>query len=286
MGQVQEAIKSLHNFQGEKNEYIEKAKEILRMLSNQPEIYTIQSPKNTRKDLLNRSGKIFCGINEVNEPCLWLFSEKQYACAYAEHFKFKANDFLLIRSIPTEDLRRILFKAMFKGVKTVRIDEGFTYLNSSIYDILNATFEAVGEEGIIKNTDKPIISFLLEAKLKNRNAYAITDSRKLGQQSFFDFAEEAEQVITSEENIIDDIVLENRKVTIYTRPEDVKVEVSKEESSNMDFVELNINDLNELFIKLNEEEAEVDVASFVAGENSVDINIKKVSMITSKIVEN
>ena len=122
MGQVQEQIKLLHEFKGDTSQYVERAKYILSLLLSRGEVYTIQSPKNSRNDLFHRCGKVFCGINESNDPCIWIFSELEYAYAYAEHFDFKIDDFYMVRSLSLFDLERIIYTAMFKGVKTIRID--------------------------------------------------------------------------------------------------------------------------------------------------------------------
>lgn len=283
MGLVQQEIKKLHELTCENSEYVNKAKEVLKMFLNQERVYTIQSTKNNKRDLIKRQGKIFCGINELNEPCIWLFSEEDYSKAYAEHFGFKINEFFLIKSLTIQDLERIIFKAMFKGVKTIRIDEGATYLNVCIYDFLNGIFEVLGKDPIIKNTDRPIINYLLETRYKNRLAYVIKTKNRIGQRTLFELLEESninsETVITKEERLYDGVVIDKNTLNIYLNNEDAKKAVESMEDYDAEIEAIGFNELEEVIKDLSDNNLECQILGFVSGENAAEINIKKALLI-------
>lgn len=264
MGIVQTEIKNLHNLSGDPLEYRVKSKEVTRALINVNDIYTVMTKKTTFNEIQTGTGKMFCGMNNNGDPCIWLFSQKSYAMAYAEHFKFKINQYHLVRKVDRVELATLVYNAMFKGVKTVRIDEGQTYLNVSIYDFVNSLFEADGRDPIIKEEEKPCFNTFNNLKFKGTIAY----------------------VYQNEEASVEDV----QNLDFMPKVEDgtVKLFLNKEEAiayagvAQTQLLSLNYIGVNRLVSKWASKES-IQTLQFVSKDQVANMNIKKAAMILNKM---
>lgn len=275
MGQVQDEIKRLHEFSGDKEECNKAANEVLKLFLNKDNIYTIMSLKNTRKDLFKRQGKVFCGLNENNNPTIWLFSEEQYALAYSEKFNFKLEGFNCIKKISTYELEELVYKGMFKGLKTIRIDEGLTYIDISIYDFVNSILEVQGKKAIIKKQDRPIISLIVDMRYKDKYVYTIE-----GRENEIYLSEEDLKNIINEFDIVKKVSFGDLSMFIYN----TTLEITKYEEQN------NINDelVGQIRLEFDhekdlQESLKYKEIKFISSSTEINMNIKKLNMILNKM---
>lgn len=163
---VQEKIRNLNNIKDNLEDYFHECDEIIRVLIDSDEIYTLVSKDSSEKFIKTGKGNIRYGVHE-NVPTMWLFSEEKIAKEYADYYNLKLNGEYLIKKIPYEELSIEVYRAMFSGVVKLIIDEGRDYLTCTLYDIVNQCLLKSGQEPILERQEYIIMNILNSVKYAN-----------------------------------------------------------------------------------------------------------------------
>lgn len=172
IGKVQEKIRSLNNVRNIPKEYLDKCDEIIRILIDSNEIYTLVSKDSSEEFIKSGRGDIRYGIHE-NLPTMWLFSEEKIAKEYADYYNLKLEGEYLIKKIPFEELSLESYRAMFSGVTKLIIDEGREYLACSLYDLVNQCLIKNGQDPILERKEYIVMNILNSIKYGNTKLWVV-----------------------------------------------------------------------------------------------------------------
>lgn len=172
IGKVQEKIRSLNNVRNNPKEYLDKCDEIIRILLDSNEIYTLASKDSSEEFIKSGRGDIRYGIHE-NIPTMWLFSEEKIAKEYADYYNLKLDGEYLIKKIPFEELSLESYRAMFSGVGKLIVDEGREYLACSLYDLVNQCLIKNGQDPILERKEYLVMNILNSIKYGNAKLWVV-----------------------------------------------------------------------------------------------------------------
>ena len=86
------------------NGFRKKTEEVLSEFFKLDEVYTIASRSATVEEVNENIAKPLCALNHKKMPCMWFFSEKEFAQDFVKHFNIIKDGTEYIRKLQGKEL--------------------------------------------------------------------------------------------------------------------------------------------------------------------------------------
>ena len=155
-----------------------KYEEVLNKFLNLDEVYVIASRSATVDEVKENKAKPLCALNHKKLPCMWFFSEKEFAQNFVKHFGIIKEGTEYIRKLQGEDLIKVIKFGIFNGVYQFSIDEGKCTMVMVPYDLLNTYLVNKGEENFLEKNQYELMILFTMMKFHKKLVYAIESDDK------------------------------------------------------------------------------------------------------------
>lgn len=156
----------------------EKYEEVLNEFLNLDEVYVIASRSATIEEVKENKARPLCALNHKKLPCMWFFSEKEFAQNFVKHFGIIKDGVEYIRKIQGEELIEVIRFGIFNGVYQFSIDEGKCTMLMVPYDLLNTYLVNKGEENFLEKSQYELMILFTMMKFHKKLVYAIESDDK------------------------------------------------------------------------------------------------------------
>lgn len=160
------------------NGFRKKYEEVLSEFFKLNEVYTIASRSATVEEVNENIAKPLCALNHKKMPCMWFFSEKEFAQNFVKHFNIIKDDTEYIIKLQGEELIEAIKFGVFNGIYQFSIDEGKCTMVVVPYDLLNAYFANNGEENFLEKNQYELMILFTMMKFHKKLIYAIESDEK------------------------------------------------------------------------------------------------------------
>ena len=155
-----------------------KYEEVLNKFLNLDEVYVIASRSATVDEVKENKAKPLCALNHKKLPCMWFFSEKEFAQNFVKHFGIIKDETEYIIKLQGEDLIKVIKFGIFNGVYHFSIDEGKCTMVMVPYDLLNTYLVNKGEENFLEKNQYELMILFTMMKFHKKLVYAIESDDK------------------------------------------------------------------------------------------------------------
>lgn len=142
------------------------------------EVYTIASKNSTVEEIINNEAKPLCAINHKKMPCMWFFSEKEFAQTFVKHFGLIKDGTEYIIKLKGEELIEAIKYGIFNGIYQFSIDEGKCTMVMVPYDFLNAYLKSKGEDNFLERNQYELMILFTMMKFHKKSVFAIESDEK------------------------------------------------------------------------------------------------------------
>lgn len=160
--------------EGFRNKYDEVLTEFLKL----EEVYTVASRSSSIEEVINNTARPLCSLNHKKMPCMWFFSEKEFAQNFVRHFGIVKDDVEYIRKLTGEELVEAIKFGVFNGIYQFSIDEGKCTMVMVPYDLLNCYLKINGEENFLEKNQYELMVLFTMMKFHKKLVYAIESNEK------------------------------------------------------------------------------------------------------------
>lgn len=186
--------------EGFRKKYEEALNEFLKI----DEVYTVASKNSSVDEIISNEAKPLCALNHKKMPCMWFFSEKEYAQNFVKHFGMVKDGVEYIIKLQGEELIQAIKYGIFNGIYQFSIDEGKCTMVMVPYDFLNAYLKSKGEENFLEKNQYELmilftmmkfhrmVVFAIESDEKDENDKNILAADRKGVLNIFDKKEDAD----------------------------------------------------------------------------------------------
>lgn len=155
-----------------------KYEEVLNEFLNLDEVYVIASRSATVKEVKENKARPLCALNHKKLPCMWFFSEREFAQNFVKHFGIIQDGVEYIRKLKGEELIEVIKFGIFNGVYQFSIDEGKCTMLMVPYDLLNTYLVNKGEENFLEKSQYELMILFTMMKFHKKLVYAIESDDK------------------------------------------------------------------------------------------------------------
>lgn len=150
-----------------------KYEEVLNEFLNLDEVYVIASRSATVEEVKQNKARPLCALNHKKLPCMWFFSEKEFAQNFVKHFGIIKDGIEYIIKLKGEELIEVIKFGIFNGVYQFSIDEGKCTMVMVPYDLLNTYLVNSGEETFLDKNQYELMILFTMMKFHKKLVYAI-----------------------------------------------------------------------------------------------------------------
>ncbi|MDO5779186.1 MAG: hypothetical protein Q4Q02_01555 [Clostridium sp.] len=155
-----------------------KYEEVLNEFLNLDEVYVIASRSATVQEVKENKARPLCALNHKKLPCMWFFSEREFAQNFVKHFGIIKDGVEYIRKLQGEELIKVIKFGIFNGVYQFSIDEGKCTMFMVPYDLLNTYLVNKGEENFLEKSQYELMILFTMMKFHKKLVYAIESDDK------------------------------------------------------------------------------------------------------------
>lgn len=155
-----------------------KYEEVLNEFLNLDEVYVIASRSATVEEVKENKARPLCALNHKKLPCMWFFSEKEFAQNFVKYFGIIKDGVEYIRKLQGEELIEVIRFGIFNGVYQFSIDEGKCTMLMVPYDLLNTYLVNKGEESFLEKSQYELMILFTMMKFHKKFVYAIESDDK------------------------------------------------------------------------------------------------------------
>ena len=155
-----------------------KYEEVLNEFLNLDEVYVIASRSATVEEVKQNKARPLCALNHKKLPCMWFFSEREFAQNFVKHFGIIQDGVEYIRKLKGEELIEVIKFGIFNGVYQFSIDEGKCTMLMVPYDLLNTYLVNKGEENFLEKSQYELMILFTMMKFHKKLVYAIESDDK------------------------------------------------------------------------------------------------------------
>lgn len=155
-----------------------KYEEVLNEFLNLDEVYVIASRSATVQEVKENKARPLCALNHKKLPCMWFFSEREFAQNFVKHFGIIKDGVEYIRKLQGEELIEVIRFGIFNGVYQFSIDEGKYTMLMVPYDLLNTYLVNNGEENFLEKSQYELMILFTMMKFHKKLVYAIESDDK------------------------------------------------------------------------------------------------------------
>ena len=155
-----------------------KYEEVLNEFLSLDEVYVIASRSATVEEVKENKARPLCALNHKKLPCMWFFSEKEFAQNFVKHFGIIKDGTEYIIKLQGEDLIKVIKFGIFNGVYQFSIDEGKCTMVMVPYDLLNTYLVNNGEENFLDKNQYELMVLFTMMKFHKKLVYAIESDDK------------------------------------------------------------------------------------------------------------
>lgn len=155
-----------------------KYEEVLNEFLNLDEVYVIASRSATIEEVKENKARPLCALNHKKLPCMWFFSEKEFAQNFVKYFGIIKDGVEYIRKLQGEELIEVIRFGIFNGVYQFSIDEGKCTMLMVPYDLLNTYLVNKGEESFLEKSQYELMILFTMMKFHKKLVYAIESDDK------------------------------------------------------------------------------------------------------------
>lgn len=155
-----------------------KYEEVLNEFLNLDEVYVIASRSATIEEVKENKARPLCALNHKKLPCMWFFSEKEFAQNFVKHFGIIKDGIEYIIKLQGEELIKVIKFGIFNGVYQFSIDEGKCTMVMVPYDLLNTYLVNKGEENFLEKNQYELMILFTMMKFHKKLVYAIESDDK------------------------------------------------------------------------------------------------------------
>lgn len=155
-----------------------KYEEVLNEFLNLDEVYVIASRSATVQEVKENKARPLCALNHKKLPCMWFFSEREFAQNFVKHFGIIKDGVEYIRKLKGEELIEVIRFGIFNGVYQFSIDEGKCTMLMVPYDLLNTYLVNKGEENFLDKNQYELMILFTMMKFHKKLLYAIESDNK------------------------------------------------------------------------------------------------------------
>lgn len=246
--------------EGFRNKYDEVLTEFLKL----EEIYTVASRSSSIEEVINNTARPLCSLNNKKMPCMWFFSEKEFAQNFVRRFGIVKDNIEYIRKLKAEELVEAIKFGIFNGIYQFSIDEGKCTMVMVPYDLLNCYLKINGEENFLEKNQYELMILFTMMKFHKKLVYAIESNEK----------------DKNDKNIL----AADRKgvLNIFDKEEDANIHkydigYGKKEAKSLNLVELR-NSINSI-------SSMIEIVRFEIREKVIEINSRKLAYILNEMTK-
>ncbi|MEN8077907.1 hypothetical protein ABFP60_13165 [Clostridioides difficile] len=246
--------------EGFRKKYDEVLTEFLKL----EEIYTVASRSSTLEEVINNTARPLCSLNHKKMPCMWFFSEKEFAQNFIRHFGIVKDGIEYIRTLKGEEIIEAIKFGIFNGIYQFSIDEGKCTMVMVPYDLLNSYLKNNGEENFLERNQYELMILFTMMKFHKKLVYAI----------------ESDEKDDNNKNIL----AADRKgiLNIFDNEDDANIHkydigYGRKEAKSLNIIELK-NSINSIVNT-------VEVVRFEIKEKVIEINSKKLAYILNEMTK-
>ena len=155
-----------------------KYEEVLNGFLNLDEVYVIASRSATVQEVKENKARPLCALNHKKLPCMWFFSEMEFAQNFVKHFGIIKDGTEYIIKLKGEELIEVIKFGIFNGVYQFSIDEGKCTMVMVPYDLLNMYLVSRGEETFLDKNQYELMILFTMMKFHKKLVYAIESDDK------------------------------------------------------------------------------------------------------------
>lgn len=246
------------------NGFRKKTQEVLSEFFKLDEVYTIASRSATVEEVNENIAKPLCALNHKKMPCMWFFSEKEFAQDFVKHFNIIKDGTEYIRKLQGKELIDVIKFGVFNGIYQFSIDEGKCTMVVVPYDLLNAYFASNGEENFLEKDQYELMILFTMMKFHKKLLYAI----------------ESDEKDCNDKNIL----AADRKgvLNIFDKKDDADVHkydigYGRKEATSLNIIEFR-NAINSIVDS-------IELVRFEIREKIIEVNSKKLAYILDEMVK-
>lgn len=155
-----------------------KYEEVLNEFLNLDEVYVIASRSATVEEVKENKARPLCALNHKKLPCMWFFSQREFAQDFVKHFGIIKDETEYIIKLQGEELIKVIKFGIFNGVYQFSIDEGKRTMVMVPYDLLNIHLVNKGEENFLEKDQYELMILFTMMKFHKKLVYAIESDDK------------------------------------------------------------------------------------------------------------
>lgn len=241
-----------------------KYEEVLNAFLNLNEAYVIASRSSSIDEVKENKARPLCALNHKKLPCMWFFSEKEFAQNFVKHFGIIKDEIEYIIKLQGEELINVIKFGIFNGVYQFSIDEGKRTMVMVPYDLLNTYLVNRGEETFLDKNQYEIMILLTMMKFHKKLVYAIESYEK-------DI--NGKNILASDRSGILNIFVKKEDANIHK----YDIGYGRKEAKSFNIIELRnvINSMVDI----------VETVKFEINENIIEIKTIKLAYILNEMVK-
>lgn len=155
-----------------------KYEEVLNEFLKLDEVYVVASRSATVEEVKENKARPLCALNHKKMPCMWFFSEREFAQNFVKHFGIIKDGVEYIRKLQGEELIKVIKFGIFNGVYQFSIDEGKCTMLMVPYDLLNTYLVNKGEDNFLERNQYELTILFTMMKFHKKLLYAIESDNK------------------------------------------------------------------------------------------------------------
>ena len=155
-----------------------KYEEVLNEFLKLDEVYVVASRSATVEEVKENKARPLCALNHKKMPCMWFFSEREFAQNFVKHFGIIKDGVEYIRKLQGEELIEVIKFGIFNGVYQFSIDEGKCTMLMVPYDLLNTYLVNKGEDNFLERSQYELMILFTMMKFHKKLLYAIESDNK------------------------------------------------------------------------------------------------------------
>lgn len=234
-----------------REEYLNKCEEILGNFALQPFVYTVLNKDTTLEDIAKNRVALYCANNKFNHACIWAFSDKELAENWARRNGFMLHTRSvveigkpLIKPISIDELAKVTYNAVFKGVCDIVIDDGANWVCFSLKDFINAVSMNKKQQNVFTDEDFAFIQFFNKMRYEETVLFIVAGSKySLPQILGYKFLPH----------------VEDNTVKIFTSEKKAKEYAKEAVDNEINAVPIDAGNLNNIMVKLSLKNADCTV---------------------------
>lgn len=241
-----------------------KYEEVLNAFLNLNEVYVIASRSASIDEVKEDKARPLCALNHKKLPCMWFFSEKEFAQNFVKHFGIIKDEIEYIIKLQGEELINVIKFGIFNGVYQFSIDEGKRTMVMVPYDLLNTYLVNRGEGTFLDKSQYEIMILLTMMKFHKKLVYAIESDEK-------DI--KGKNILASDRCGI---------LNIFSKKEDANIHKYDIGYGRKEAKELNIIELKNAINSITDS---IETVRFEINENIIEIKAIKLAYILNEMVK-